>query len=92
MEQQADGYTRPASSPLAQPIRESAMRAARRAVGPDGVRWLEALVRLEIGLNPGEELAALAPLHLDRITSRALAAMDALSEAECEALAQRYGL
>jgi hypothetical protein len=87
---QADGDARPrteAPTPLAKSIRESAMRVRRLAVGDHGARWIEGLLRME---QPAVHFELLTPLALDGAVSRAIAAMEALSISECEAIAQRY--
>lgn len=81
-------------SPFAQAIRESAVRCRRRALGRDGLRYVEAFIRLEIGKGDERAFAANAnvPLWMDHFVGRAIAAMDAVTVAECEALAVRYGV
>lgn len=84
---------RKAETPLAQSIRESAMRVCRIALGPNSVRWVEAIIRHEMGLTAFLRAGFVeSPLALDQKVGRAIIAMDALPESECEALALRYGV
>lgn len=86
---QADGDARPRgqTTTLAHAIRVSAMRVSSRAVGDQAARWIEGFLRLE---QPNAQFDLMHPVALDSAVRRAITAMDAVSIAECEQVAQRF--
>lgn len=81
---QADGFR--TESVNAQRIRESAYRNGWAAT-PHSTRWLEGLVLLV-----NQDILSLPESTLDREVGIALRTMQAITEAECEEIAQRAGL